>query len=374
MYKTSPELEPSLLATIDFRAFFETLRLRWWVIPVVVAASFGFLQAQDSDLRTEPETWFVSRGYEVGSPFSRLSAVGINLNVLEVPSPDTQLLMLKSDDTRDQVAAQVGRDVEVQFPINWESPATFTCNEQVKEDCIQAIDAYVTKAMEIRKEAILAGITGLRSVLSDLQMSKPDPAVESQLAALTALERNLEVPIVLVDSFEQAIGGTVGDVRRPTLFVGLAAGLFISLLILLQLTISDSRVRTPRQLLQLVGTGAFVGRMTLREDNVRDRRVALILHEKLRTTSSKRVNLIPIQHAWGNPEIPARLSSLVGSPCEVTKPFIESSVIEIAGDQDTDTLNVLLVQRNKDLRKDVVESSIGLQRSNRCFAGVLLID
>jgi hypothetical protein len=374
MHQASPEIEPSLFATVDFRAFFETVRLRWWVVPVVVATSIGFLQAQDSDLRTQPETWFVSRGYEVGSPFNRLSAVGINLNVLEVPSPDTQLLMLKSNDVRAKIAEQIGRDVEVQFPVNWESPATFTCNSPVKEDCTQAIDAYVSEAMEIRREAILAGIKGLRSVLSDLQVSKPDPIIESQLAALAALERNLEVPIVLVDSFEQAIGNTVNDVRRPTLLMGLVAGLFISLLILLQLTFSDSRVRTPRQLLRLIGSDSFLGKMTTEAHDVRDRRVALVLHDKLTATSRKRIRLIPIRSSWENAEIIKRLSSLTDASCDVAKPFTESSVLEIAGNPNSDAVDLLLVRRNHDLRKDVVEGLIGLRRSNRHLAGVLLVD
>jgi hypothetical protein len=374
MGQSISESEPSLFATVDFHAFFETVRLRWWVVPIVISASFAFLQAQDSDLRTKPETWFVSRGYEVGSPFNRLSAVGINLNVLEVPSPDTQLLMLKSNDVRAEITEQIGKDVEVQFPVNWESPATFTCNEPVKEDCTQAIDAYVSKAMEIRRESILAGITGLRSVLSDLQASKPEPAIETQLAALTALERNLEVPIVLVDSFEQAIGNTVNDVRRPTLLMGLAAGLFISLLILLQLTFSDSRVRTSRQLLRLIGFDSFLGRITSKVHDVRDRRVALILHDKLTATSRKRIRLIPIRSSWENTEIVNRLSSLTGAPCDIAKPFTQSSVVEIAEKPNSDTVDVLLVLRNQDLRKDVVEGLIGLQRSNRHLAGVLLVD
>lgn len=374
MHQASPEIEPSLFATVDFRAFLETVRLRWWVVPVVVATSFGFLQAQDSDLRTKPDTWFVSRGYEVGSPFNRLSAVGINLNVLEVPSPDTQLLMLKSNDVRAKITEQIGKDVEVQFPVNWESPATFTCNSPVKEDCTQAIDAYVSEAMEIRREAILAGIKGLRSVLSDLQASKPDPIIESQLAALAALERNLEVPIVLVDSFEQAIGNTVNDVRRPTLLMGLVAGLFISLLILLQLTFSDSRVRTPRQLLRLIGSDSFLGKMTSEAHDVRDRRVALILHEILTATSRKRIRLIPIRSSWENAQIIKRLSSLTGATCDVAKPFTDSSVLEIAGNPNSDAVDLLLVRRNHDLRKDVVEGLIGLRRSNRHLAGVLLVD
>jgi capsular polysaccharide biosynthesis protein len=156
--------------------------------------------------------------------------------------------------------------------------------------------------------------------------------------------------------------------------MGLAAGLFISLLILLQLTFSDSRVRTSRQLLRLIGFDSFLGRITSKVHDVRDRRVALILHDKLTATSRKRIRLIPIRSSWENTEIVNRLSSLTGAPCDIAKPFTQSSVVEIAEKPNSDTVDVLLVLRNQDLRKDVVEGLIGLQRSNRHLAGVLLVD
>ena len=141
MVQSIPESEPSLLATVDFRAFVETLRLRWWVVPVAIALTFGFLQAQDSDLRTQPTSYVVSRGYEVGTPFAPFFALGIDVAATEFPDPMTQLLVLKSNETRREIATKLNKEVEVKLPENWEMPVTFVCNQPVKSDCENAIDA-----------------------------------------------------------------------------------------------------------------------------------------------------------------------------------------------------------------------------------------
>ncbi|MGA1353064.1 MAG: hypothetical protein ACO31V_08450, partial [Ilumatobacteraceae bacterium] len=57
-------LENGLLSGFDLRALWETVRLRWWVIPITPLLAVGFLWAQETDLRTEPASYFVSRSYE----------------------------------------------------------------------------------------------------------------------------------------------------------------------------------------------------------------------------------------------------------------------------------------------------------------------
>lgn len=373
MSSLSPEAEPSLLSTVDVRGFIETVRVRWWVIPTVLLATVAFLQAQDSDLRTSPETVFVSRGYEIGSPFNRLSAVGINLNILEVPAPDTQLLVLKSGEVREEINALLGMEVEVQLPANWESPATFTCSQPLKDDCVRAIDAYIAKATEIRKAAITKGIDGLRAVLTDLQSAKPDPVVESQIAALNALEQNLEVPIVLVDEVTQSLGNTMTEVRRPTLLIGLAAGLLISLLILLQLSYSDSRIRSTKQVIRIVGQTSFIGELAKLAHPIRDRRAALSLYRQVGDDSAKLIRFIPLRDSFTDTERLKRLSDMVGASFEITRPFSDLTIPELVGTTNN-AVDILLVQRNRDSRGEVTESFVGLQRSSRRVAGVLLTD
>jgi len=367
-----PSNETSLFSTIDFRAFFETARLRWWVVPAVVVASVGFLQAQESDLRTEPESYIVSRGYEVGAPVKLLQSIGINVTLAEFPEAQTQLLILKSNEVREEISAQLGKDIEVKVPENWETPVTFTCNQPVKQDCIEAIDAYVNKASELRRSAIATGLENLTSLLTETEKTTPGTITPSQLATLGALRNNLSVPFALVDSFEQEIGSTVNNVQRPSYLMGIAAGLLISLLILLQLTYTDSRVRSVRQLVRIVGGDRYLGRVTSQADAVRDRRIALSLLHCLNAESASRFRYMPLRNVVKDDSILERLTEMTGATRVVTAPFADLSVAEIS-DSSRNEVDVIIVQRNRDLRKDVVEALFALQRSGRKFAGVLLV-
>jgi len=367
------QVEPSLFATIDFRAFFETLRLRWWVLPVTIAVAFGFVQFQSTGLRTEPATYLVSRGYEMGSPFQTLIAVGINLDILEIPTADTQMLILKSNEVREEISQKVGADVEVQLPSTWETPATFTCKHPEKDVCLRAIDLYIEKVIDLRSSAVKTGARSLRSFLSDLQLNSQDSKIRDQIAALDAFSATIEIPLVQVDGFDQTIGDTVTDVRRPRLIISTIAGLMIGLLIILQLTYSDSRVRSVRQLLRLTRSELFLGQLLRKSDSIVDRRVALSLESKMPGTSVTHVRFIPLSDTMTDTTGVERLALLVGKSYEVSKPFSDLSVSSLT-ERSENEIDVLLVARNYDTRRDVLEAVVALSHTKRSFAGVVLIN
>ena len=368
---TDPEL--SVLETVDFRAFFETLKLRWWVIPAVVLASIGFLQAQESDLRTEPATVIVSRSYESNNPGGSLAALGINISLAEFPEPQTQLLVLKSVEVRKEIEGVLGKEVEVRLPENWETPITFTCNQPIQNDCERAIDAYVAKAVQIRKSAIATGITNAKAVLTRLQTVSPDEINLRKIEALEALYEDIDASLMFVDGFEQSIGPTVTQVRRSTYVMGAAAGLIIALLILLQLTYVDSRVRSVRQLVRVVGSRNFLGRVTAKTHPVRDRRTAVGVHQGLSNAAATRIRFVPLRTLPTDEATLARLAQLSGASHGVTTPFSDLSIPELA-DPTPAEIDIIVVQRNRDQRKDVSEALAALQRTNRVLIGVLLLN
>lgn len=373
MSESTRKSDLGLFDTIDLRAFLETLRLRWWVIPALIVASVGFLQAQESDLRTEPTSYMVSRSFEVGYPQYVLNSVGIrNDAVREFPDPSTQILILQSDETRQEISDALGMDVDVKVPNDFETPFTLSCNLPVVTDCEKAIEAYVAKAIEIRGSAIAAGLENLKTLLVGLQESAPDPLLPPQIAAIESLSKSLKVEFAFVDGYEQAIGSTVEQVRRPTYLMGVVAGLVISFLILLQLTYTDSRVRSVRQLVRLIGEDTFLGRVTKRENPVRDRRVAISILRGLRTNSVTRLRYLTLRESLHDETALLRLAILTDASHEMSKPFSELSVPEL-GTSSTTHVDILIVQRNRDLRKDVLEALSGLRRSDRKLAGVLLV-
>ena len=391
-------LDPdSLLGVVDFRAFFETLRLRWWVIPAVVAVAVGFLWAQESDLNSQPSSYYISHTYEARDQTAILASVGIDpVSVRAFPDANNQLLILQSDAVREEIATKLGKDARVTvvrsrptFTLidTLESDATssfvfqsagvptysFSCTEPAKADCESAINAYVGKAAEIRSESLAAGLADLREVLVDVQAETSDTSIAAKLAAIDALVERLNTPLVQVSTYEEALGPIIDGGQRPTYTFGVITGLLIAFLILLQLAYSDSRVRSLRQLVRSVGEDALLGFVSRKANPVSERRVAVSLHRSLGLATATTLRFLPLRHDMSDTTTVTRLAEMSGASHDVSRPFSELGVPELTT-TDRATVDVIVVQRHRDLRKDAAEALAALRRSGRPVGGVLLVD
>jgi len=393
----SGDTDIDLLTGLDLRAFVATLRLRWWIIPAALAVSVGFLWAQESDLRTEPGSYYVSRTYEARDPTAVLASVGIDpVSVRAFPDANNQLLVLQSAEVRSDIAQSIGADVAVtvsrsrptftlvdtlesdgQSSFVFQSAGvptySFACNEPVKATCEAAIGAYVDKAVELRREAFVAGIADLRAVLTTVSNASPDPAIATKLSALDVLVERLETPFVQIASTEESIGATIASVRRPTYTFGVVAALVIALLIILQLTVTDTRLRSVRQLGRLVGPESFLGWVTARSREVADRRTALLLHRAVTDSSGRGIRFIPLRAVPDNATALSKLAELCALPAVTVRPYSEMTVAELTADSSGES-DVLVVRRNRDDRREIADACSSLRRSGRPFAGVLLVD
>ena len=387
----------SLLTGVDLPGFWETLKLRWWVIPVVVTVAVGFLWAQESDLRTNPGSYYISETYEARDPTAVLASVGIDpVSVRSFPDANNQLLLLQSAAVKAEIAEQLGSDVAVTVTRSQPSftlvdtlesdgkssfvftsagvpTYSFSCSEPVKSDCHAAIAAYVDKTSGIRREALAAGLADLRVVLSQVNSTSPSDTLATKLAAIEVLEQRLDTPLLKVSQYEESIGATVSSVRRPTYTFGIAAGLLVALLILLQLTFTDSRIRSMRQLTRIAGSDQVLGHLSNTPNEVGERRTALGIHGALGRSHASSVRYIPLRHAVSDEASLQRLTVSAGATGSVAPPFAELSVAKLS-EPSTTEVDVIVVQRNKDLRKDLVEVLAALGRSGRLVAGVLLLD
>ena len=387
----------SLLTGVDLPGFWETLKLRWWVIPVVVTVAVGFLWAQESDLRTNPGSYYISETYEARDPTAVLASVGIDpVSVRSFPDANNQLLLLQSAAVKAEIAEQLGSDVAVTVTRSQPSftlvdtlesdgkssfvftsagvpTYSFSCSEPVKSDCHAAIAAYVDKTSGIRREALAAGLADLRVVLSQVNSTSPSDTSATKLAAIEVLEQRLDTPLLKVSQYEESIGATVSSVRRPTYTFGIAAGLLVALLILLQLTFTDSRIRSMRQLTRIAGSDRVLGHLTNTPNEVGERRTALGIHGALGRSHASSVRYLPLRNAVSDDASLQRLTVTAGTKGSVAPPFAELSVARLS-EPSTTEVDVIVVQRNKDLRKDLVEVLAALGRSGRLVAGVLLLD
>ena len=391
------DTDAGLLAGVDFAAFWETLKLRWWVVPIVVGLAVGFLWAQESDLRTEPSSYYVVRTYEARDSTAVMASVGIDpVSVRAFPDANNQLLVLQSAAVRDEISAELGSNIVVTvtrsrptftlvdtLESDGESSFVFTsagvptysfaCREPVKADCERAIAAYVAKTVEIRRDALNAGLNELRAVLAQVQRTAPDDSIAAKLAAIDVLIERADTPLFEISRFEEAIGATLTSVRRPTYTFGIAAGLLVALLTLLQLTYSDSRIRTARQLTRIAGVARLLGHVRTAPETVRDRRASVAVHQALQQSSASTIRYIPVRSALTDTTAVQRVADLSQAPFSVTAPFSELTVSELTT-RNPSELDVIVVQRNRDLRTDVVEVLAALDRTGRSVAGVLLVN
>jgi hypothetical protein len=323
--------------------------------------------------------------------------VGVDpVSVRAFPDANNQLLILQSAAVREEIAAKLGNDATVTVARNkpsfslietLESDATssfvfqsagvptysFSCTEPVKADCESAIEAYVAKASDIRRDALTVGLNDLRAVLVDVQSKTNDASLPAKIAAIDALLERVDTPLVQISAYEEAIGPTTSDVSRPTYTFGVVAGLLIALLILLQLTYSDSRVRSLRQLARSVGDDGLLGVVSSKPNPVGERRVAVSLHRALALASAGTLRFLPLRDEMTNTTTVSRLAEMTGASHDVSRPFAELGVPELAGGASA-TVDVIVVRRHRDLRKDAAEALAALRRSGRPVAGVLLVD
>ena len=397
MTKRTGEADTDLLTGLDIHAFWATLRLRWWVIPAALVLSVGFLWAQESDLRTEPGSYVIHRTFEARDPTAVLASVGIDpVSVRAFPDANNQLLLLQSAAVRNDIAEQIGKNVAVsisrsrpsfslidtlesdgQSSFVFQSAGvptyTFSCREVVRANCGPAIDAYVAKAVEIRRDSFAAGIADLRAVLQAVNESTPDTSVSTKLTALNVLEQRLETPLIEIASSEEATGPTVTSVERPTYTFGIAAGLVIAFLILLQLTVTDTRIRSVRQVVRLVGDRDFLGSLNQRSREVSDRRTAISVRQAVVGSSSSRIRFIPLRSALSDATVLQRLAEWCSLPASTSRPYSELTVAELTVASSSDS-DVLVVRRNQDLRHELADAYMAMRRSGRPFSGVVLVD
>jgi hypothetical protein len=125
--------------------------------------------------------------------------------------------------------------------------------------------------------------------------------------------------------------------------------------------------------MRVVGTTQFLGHIATTTDSVRDRRAAVSLHRASTTLDAPQLRFVPLRHAPSDSAPLQRLAEVASLPASFSTPFAELSVAELTQTPTTE-LDVIVVQRNRDLRKDVVEIVAALANSGRTVAGVLLLD
>lgn len=368
---------------------------RWWI--VLLAALLGTIAmwSQESDLSTTPSTTAISRVYESRDETSLLSVVGIDpATINPLPSFDNQILQVQEQASREKIAQEVGIDLEVTITrseqrfsllntsegdgrtkftfLSVGTPTyTFNCSDSTAETCHTAIDAYVAELSKVRRDSIVAGMQRVKSMLSTVAQSGSVEAQE-KVSGIDAALPLITGELALLTTTEEQFGGTITSVKTSTYGFGFIAGALIGLLIALQMTIVDKRVRSLSQLAKYVERTDILGHATSNTSSIQHVAAALVARANQQSITS--IALVPAASTGNASDLAAKLHAIT-QPLGVSI-IAQPSVSSI----DAQTLlsmgagSVVVAEAKRSTTDDVVKTWSVLASAQRIVVGVFLAD
>ena len=385
---------------IELRSIWEVIRLRWWIVPLCLVVSAGLMVAQESDMQTSPVSILVSKTYGPRDELANLAAFGVDLNsVKEFPNFQNQLAIVRDSGPK-QVLSSLGKSVDVSvmrtepqvsmlatadgggkqlFTVSASGQTNYVinCSAPDESTCDSAIDVFVSEIESVRRDAIIDGLrqlqTRIESVLDSL--SSAQPQLELQRASINSAIDSITGKLQFVDGKSEAFGGTVSTVKISTYIFGLAVGLIIALLISLQLTLTDDKIRSTKKLRGAIHSSQFLIDLTT-QTAAADLKFVLagILH-RLTEANSTDVVFIPIDD---NAKLGELFELMAGESVQQGLAIQKSSALSALSTAEllnVSTKNiVLVVTKNASRLINLEESLTNLKQSGARVLGLLLVD
>jgi len=287
---------------------------RWWI--VLIAALLGTIAmwSQESDLSTTPAITEVVRTYESRDETALLSLVGIDpATISPFPSFENQVLQVQEESIRKAIAEKIGFSASVSVAreeqrfslintnqgdgltkftfLSVGTPKyTFYCSDELEQNCNTALDEYLLQLQDIRKQSIISGLDRLQLLLESLSVQTPSNV--EKITALKATKSLIKGELALLSTTSTAVGTTMSTVKSSTYAFGLIGGALVGLLIALQLTLIDKRVRSLGQLSKRFEDRALLGMVT--DDTTSIQHVAAAIIARAHALSLSSVALVPV--------------------------------------------------------------------------------
>jgi hypothetical protein len=283
---------------------------------VLIAALVGAVAmwSQESDLATTPASVEVIRTYESRDETALLSLVGIDPSTVSpFPSFENQVIQVQSQTVRDAIETKIGFSVAVSVSrgeqrfslintnegdgrtkFTFLSAGTpqysFYCSDASENKCNTALDEYLLRLQEIRQQSIVSGLDRLQTLLESLPINTA--ANEEKISALKAAKPLINGELALLSTSTNAVGATVSTVKSSTYTFGFIGGALIGLLIALQLTLMDKRVRSLSQLAKRFESQSILGMVTRESASIQHVAAAVVARANALSLSS--VALVPV--------------------------------------------------------------------------------
>ena len=361
--------------------------------------SAGLMFAQESDLQNSPASITVNKIYGAKDETAGLASFGVDLNAInEFPSFQNQLAIVRAQGpqllleiSQDLPAVSVTRaepqvsmlaaadgDGKQFFTVSSNGAAnyTFSCSAPNREQCDQAIDVYVQKVEIERRVAITTGLLQLETqIQSVLAIATSDQlALQLQVDAIKQSSGSITGELAYVSETIETSGGTVSTVKVSTYLFGLAVGLLVAILIVLQLTATDDKIRSVKRLQSSPISIKVLGELSKKNASTESTSVAAAIVVEARKRQVNAVVLVPVGPNVHSDMILQTLRStdLTAYITLENGPHVQS--MSLSKLVESGVGYVLMVQKNLTTSHELVESFEALDRSENLMLGTLLSD
>ena len=367
---------------------------RWWIVLIAALVGVVAMWSQESDLATTPAITEVVRTYESRDETALLSLVGIDpATVSPFPSFENQVLQIQEATMREAVEAKIGFSVSVSVAredqrfslintnqgdgltkFTFMSVGTpkykFYCSDAPEDKCNIALDEYLLQLQEIRKQSIVSGLDRLQVLLESLPVTTQ--ANTERIAALKATKPLVKGELALLSTASNSVGATISTVKFSTYVFGLFGGALIGLLIALQLTLTDKRVRSMSQLSKRFEARALLGVVSPEPASIQH--VAAAIVARAHSLSLASVAIVPADEQTSTQLLVEQIHA-VTSPLGVTITSLTPISLITAGDLVSSKSGmIVLASRGVSHTQDIVDTWSVLEHSDKPVLGVILSD
>ena len=366
---------------------------RWWMVVIAALLGIVVMWSQESDLSTTPASTKVVRIYESRDETALLSLVDIDpATVSPFPSFDHQILQIQEPSMREEIATKVGFDLDVSISrseqrfslldtvegdgktkftfLSVGTPTySFSCTDASPENCNTLIDEYVARLAQIRKESIVSGLDRLQLMLESLQLNTS--ANLDRIAAISSAKSLINGELALLSNTNLPIGGTVSTVKSSTYAFGFFGGALVGLLLALQLTLIDKRVRSIHQLSKKFGPESVLGEIKGGKNSVEH--VAAAIVAKANQQSITAVSILPANEKL-SVEILGSSLSAVTHPLGLTVQALPEINLINASQLLSSLRAAVVVAESGTTRFEEIEHTCAILRAaNTVVLGILLV-
>ena len=394
------KIDTAKILSFDLTATRDVVARNWWIIPLTMLIGSGLMFWQESDLRTAPSYFTLTRTYEPLDETSALSIVGIDTDSISPsPSESNQLIILQSDGIKNQVLGTISSSVNVKvertdkyfaidtktddnganqfsFRPSLSASYVFSCVEKSESNCDLALDSYLGALIKIRGDSTKEGLRNSIQLVDSLLQSSDklsELTKEKLLVQKMALQKSVELAsgsLSLILESKYLGGNEISNVDTSTYIFGLLIGLIIGILILLQLIVSDEKIRSAKKLIDLVGDENFLGEISKQAKPSSVQHLASAIRGA-NTGGFSKLRLVPVGDYNSNIELESQLGEILSVKVLLTESIENFDANALS--PDSGILYILVVRKNSAKIADLRSTWAIIDRSGNQILGTVLV-